>query len=78
MLRADLPTSAWRVGLVVKDEYEVQLPRDIQPGDHGLTVGVYYWETGQRLPMWDEQGQREPGDAIVLRVISVTPPGGGS
>jgi hypothetical protein len=29
-------------------------------------VGVYYWQTGERLPVWDEYGQRVADDAILL------------
>jgi tetratricopeptide (TPR) repeat protein len=77
LLRDDLPTSAWQVGWVVQDQYHVPLPCDVKPGEYAVTIGVYYWETGQRLPMWDGQFRRDPGDAIVLRAISVTPPSAG-
>jgi hypothetical protein len=59
-------TSAWRVGEIVREEYELPLPADIPPGEYRVVAGVYYWETGQRLPVWDENGERVADDAILL------------
>jgi 4-amino-4-deoxy-L-arabinose transferase-like glycosyltransferase len=66
------PTSSWRVGEVVRDEHQLVLPPDAEPGHYVVTTGVYYWQTGERLPAWDEQGQRQPDDAIPLGSITVT------
>jgi hypothetical protein len=64
-------TSQWRVGQVVRQEYELELSPDIPPGDYLLKAGLYYWEDGQRLPVWDENGWRIPGDTILLGSINV-------
>jgi mannosyltransferase len=69
---ATRPTSRWSVGEVIIDEYEVFLPPDAQPGQYVVKAGVYCWETGERLPVWDGQGQRVPDDAVTLGTISVT------
>jgi hypothetical protein len=67
-----LSTSRWRLGSVpVRDEYVLPLPTDSEHGQYTVTVGVYYWETGERLPAWDELGQRVYGDAIPLGELAV-------
>ena len=66
-----LPTSAWRIGLLVKDTYQLQLPMKATPGDYAVLVGVYYWETRERLPVWDPEGERAPDDATILAVLTM-------
>ncbi|NIN70141.1 MAG: hypothetical protein GTO63_36775 [Anaerolineae bacterium] len=56
----------------MKDEYVLHLPPDTPPGEYTIKTGIYYWETGERLPVWDEDGRRLPEDAIVLDRITVT------
>jgi hypothetical protein len=72
VLDEDRPTSRWRMGDVAKVQYEMALAPDIPPGEYTVKFGMYYWETGERLPVWDESGQRLPGDTIVLGHISIT------
>jgi mannosyltransferase len=66
------PTSAWEMGKIVKEEYELRLPADAAPGDYRIQTGIYDWETGQRLPVWDEHLRREDQDAIALTGITVS------
>jgi mannosyltransferase len=63
--RDNLPSSAWPPGSLAMEEYQLQLPPDATPGDYLIKVGVYYWETGERLPVWDEQWRRQPDDTMV-------------
>lgn len=67
LLQGELPTSGWRVGDIVKEQYRLRLGPDTAPFDYLIKVGVYYWQTGERLPVWDEQGRRLPDDTIVLK-----------
>ena len=70
--RGSLPTSGWQPGnAAVRNDYELPLPADSEPGKYRVIVGVYYWETGERLPVWDELGQRAHGDAIQLEELLV-------
>jgi mannosyltransferase len=64
-------TSTWGVGQLAKQEYYLELPSDAPPGDYAVQAGVYYWETGERLPAWDEDGQRLPSDTILLDRITI-------
>ncbi len=71
------PTSRWRVGEVVRDEYQLTLPPDAEPAQYVVTTGVYYWRTGERLPVWDGNGQRVTNDTIALGAITVASPPAG-
>jgi len=71
LLSAESPTSNWAVGDIVRETYELTLPPDSPPGDYVIMAGVYYWETGERLPVWDEEGQRAPNDIVLLQSVSL-------
>jgi tetratricopeptide (TPR) repeat protein len=68
---AELPTSAWPAGLLAENSHQLQLPSDTVPGDYTVLVGVYYWETGQRLPVWDQEGARAADDTIILGSLTL-------
>jgi hypothetical protein len=70
--RGDLNTSTWKPGDMVREEYELRLGPDALPGKYSVKAGIYYWQTGERLPVWDEDGERLLGDAISLGSIEVT------
>ncbi len=46
-----IPTGSWRLGETVRDRHNIILPDDFSPGKYTLNVGVYYWETMERLPV---------------------------
>jgi hypothetical protein len=58
-----LPTSMWLPGEILGDLHPLTLP---DAGLYNLAVGVYDWQTGQRLPVTDALGQRLPDDQAVL------------
>jgi hypothetical protein len=64
-------TSNWKVGQQALAEYQLPMPAGLLTEGPSLTVGVYYWETGERLPVWDESGLRVPEDAVVLGPTSL-------
>ena len=72
LLHGQQPTSGWPLGLVAKTDYQLHVPHDSPPGEYTIMVGVYSWESGERLPVWDERGKREPADAIALSTVTVT------
>jgi hypothetical protein len=43
------PTSRWRVGQVLKESYDLNLPPDAPAGDYELIAGMYSLPGGQRL-----------------------------
>ena len=61
------PTSYWLAGETIYDRHQIQLPADRQLTDNDqITVGLYYWPTGERLPVFNDCGERQPNDRFVL------------
>ncbi len=56
-VNGQLPTSQWTVGEVVADTHTLMVAPDAEPGDYRLLVGMYRWDTGERLPVMDENNQ---------------------
>jgi tetratricopeptide (TPR) repeat protein len=73
LLHSQEATSSWALGTTARSDIQLHLAPEAPAGEYRVMVGAYYWETGERLPVWDEDGQREPGDAIALGVVTVTP-----
>ncbi|MEW5956454.1 MAG: DUF2079 domain-containing protein [Chloroflexota bacterium] len=44
-----IPTSTWQPGETVLDQHVLALPADLPPGEYRLQVGMYYWQTLERL-----------------------------
>jgi len=59
------PTTQWREGEVIVDEYDIIVKREIPKGKYRLEVGMYDLETGERLPAF-KGGRRLEGDRILL------------
>jgi hypothetical protein len=60
----DHPTTHWIPGEYVEDSYSVELPVEAEEGRYSVAVGMYEWQSGERLPVVDRDGQRVPDDAI--------------
>ena len=58
-------TTTWAPGEYVRDEHRLALPHDLPAGDYRLIVGMYLPESGERLPAYDQAGERD-GDHITL------------
>jgi hypothetical protein len=67
------PTSHWTEAQVVEDRYEWVVPEDTPPGEYSIEVGMYLLDTGQRLPVYSQEGERVEGDRILLGVLNVAP-----
>ena len=59
------PTSYWFPGEVVPDWYQLALPADLAVGRCEIVIGLYQWQTGERLPVY-VNGTRIPNDALTL------------
>ena len=46
-----IPTSTWQVGEKLRDRHMLILPPDLPPGEYHLHIGLYYWQTLERLPV---------------------------
>jgi hypothetical protein len=62
-----LPTSRWRPGQVVTDRYTLNFGPDATTAeDYRYMLGLYLWQTGQRLPAGAVEGPRPGDDKVVL------------
>jgi hypothetical protein len=48
-----LPTSTWQPGEMLQDKHVLPLPPNLPPGKYHLEVGVYYWQTLERLSVME-------------------------
>ncbi len=64
------PTDKWEPGRVYVDPYVIMTDSDIPPGPHPLLVGMYHFDTGERLPISHAEGT-QLGDAMKLTTITV-------
>lgn len=70
------PTTGWLPGEVVADRYEIALPLDMPPGDYRLEIGLYESFTGQRLPLFTEDGGQLTDDRFLLQPVIKVENGG--
>jgi hypothetical protein len=61
------PTSWWLPGDVIRDPHTLPLPGTPSAG-WKLRIGLYDPATGARLPAFDGEGQRLPGDSATLEL----------
>jgi hypothetical protein len=66
----DFPTRRWPDDKYVRDEHEIVLPQDLQPGEYEVVVGAWVQSDGWRLPLFDEQGQ-QVDDRFLLFTLEV-------
>jgi len=67
-MSGEYPTSRWRVGETVVDEIIVPLPTELPPGNYYLLLGLYRWDTLERLGVVnDSTGE----NAIELETLTV-------
>ncbi|MBN1679537.1 MAG: hypothetical protein JW966_04545 [Anaerolineae bacterium] len=64
------PTRAWRSGDRMRDQVALALPADLQPGTYTLWLGVYFWQTGERLPAVVD-GSPQPDARFRLGTVTV-------
>jgi len=61
------PTGHWKVGEIVRDQYDITISPETPPGTYWIEVGMYLAETGERLPVLGEGVDR------AQRVILLNP-----
>jgi tetratricopeptide (TPR) repeat protein len=64
-------TSSWHAAQLATEEHLLELSPDTPSGEYTIQAGLYWWETGERLPVWDVNGRRLDGDAIPLGLVTV-------
>ncbi|MEZ4768840.1 MAG: hypothetical protein R2844_10505 [Caldilineales bacterium] len=58
--RGTCPTSTWRPGEVIRDEYTLDVPAGLPPGEYRIEIGMYDPQTLVRLPVQNH------GDRLIL------------
>ncbi len=66
------PTWSWWEGEVIQDAYTLSIPADLAAGTYTISVGMYDWQTGVRLPAFDATGNRLPNDSVPLGQVRVS------
>lgn len=61
------PTSVWGVGEIIIDPHRLSVSPDLPVGEYRLRVGMYRFETGERLPV---DGN---GDSVELGPVTMGP-----
>ena len=51
-------------GEMVVDQFDVHLPSELPPGEYRLVTGMYNFDSGQRLPVFNAAGE-SPGDNLI-------------
>lgn len=64
------PTSQWKPGDYIRDNFGLVLPDDLPPGDYELRAVVYTWPWLERLPVIGQDGA-EQGDSVLLGTLQV-------
>jgi hypothetical protein len=65
-------TKYWREdgGEMLLGYYPLQVSPDAPPGEYQLEIGVYHQPTGERLPVYDRNGEMV-ADRLLLRPVQV-------
>jgi hypothetical protein len=62
------PVNLWTPGMVLKDEYAIELPPDLPPDEYSVRIGLYD-ASGTRLPISD--GDKQLNDAAELGAFRI-------
>lgn len=65
------PTSRWFSQSIVVDRFDIPVALDASPGNYQIYVGMYTFETGQRLTL-QKQGQSLADNAFVIDGITLS------
>ena len=66
------PTTSWRNGETIVDEYAIPVAAGTPPGEYRLEIGLYDPATGARLPLLDGNGSPS-ADHLILATVEVVP-----
>ena len=68
------PTTSWQEGQIVADIYHLVVSPDAPVTAAHLAIGMYDWQTGERVPMFDMDGNQLENDTLLLNVdIQIQP-----
>ena len=68
------PPTRWWPGQIVDDDYAIRIPDDAPAGEYRIAVGMYDWQTGNRLPLRDDAGAPlDNGQVFLEQTVNVRP-----
>ncbi len=62
----------WRPGDRWQDDHMITVPPDVVPGEYLLLIGMYDWQSGERLSITQDGGLPASNNTLQLQTISVT------
>lgn len=65
------PTTRWRSGEIVIDDYRLMIPADAPRGNYQIELGMYVLQTGGRLRVVNAQGVEMENERVLLEQLSV-------
>ena len=68
------PTTTWRVGETMQDNYGIPILPGTPPGSYQIEIGMYRPDSGQRLQVTDSSGEAL-GDRVLIGPLVVDAPG---
>lgn len=72
--QGERPTWCWRDAEIIQDEHPLVVSGSLPEGVYVISVGMYDWLTGDRLPVVNAAGERLPNDSIPLENDRITLP----
>ncbi|MCX7841204.1 MAG: hypothetical protein N2559_17335 [Anaerolineae bacterium] len=67
------PTSIWDVGEIVRDEYVLDLPSGLAPGEYRLVIGLYEYPSLTRVAVQNVDGEANSDYLLFDEIIRVVP-----
>ncbi len=69
--RGSYPTSRWRPGEIVLDNYRLTIPNQLPRGEYELIIGMYNLATGARVRVFDANGAPMENDRVTIERITL-------
>ena len=73
-VHGERPTWSWWDGEVIQDEHTITIDASLPNGTYVLSVGMYDYATGARLPASAPTGESLPSDSVELESIEIVTP----
>lgn len=65
------PTTLWDVDETIRDHYVLAFPRDLEPGDYQIEVGLYEYPSLARLSVTDKNKSALGNHLVLDQIVQV-------